>query len=171
MSEFRNRYRIESTRLKGWDYRTPAWYFVTICTLEHRCFLGRIRNGAMHRSQAGEIVASEWVRTESVRPVVRLDEWVVMPNHVHGIIEMGTDGTPRSPAEGRSRLVSGSLGAIIGQFKTVCTKRIRKAVRSDFGWQDRFHDHIIRDEEALQMIRWYIRTNPSKWPNDRMYRV
>jgi putative transposase len=126
----------------------------------------------MHRSQAGEIVAGEWVRTESVRPEVRLDGWVVMPNHVHGIIEiMGTDGTPRSPADGRSRLVAGSLGAIIGQFKAACTKRIRKAVRPDFGWQDRFHDHIIRDEEALQMIRWYIRSNPSRWSSDRMYRV
>ena len=191
MSKFRNRYRIESARLKGWDYSSPAWYFVTICTAEHRCIFGRIRDGILRRSSSGEIVAEEWVRTETIRWNVRLDEWVVMPNHVHGIIEIvGSDEmcrtvgvnsteTPQrgvstsngylvAPVGGVSRLASGSLGAIIGQFKTVCTKRIRKDGRPDFGWQARFHDHIIRDEDGLRKIRRYIRNNPAKWASDRL---
>lgn len=166
-----NGHRIESTRLPGWDYTTNAYYFVTICTRERLPFLGDIINGRVALSNAGKIVDEEWRRTTDVRPDVAIDEYVVMPNHVHGIIvlnraESNTIVTPEKTSHrgvSTSRLAAGSLGAIIGQFKSVCTKRIRVAGIADFGWQLRFYDHIIRDDKSLDNIRQYIVNNPLKW--------
>ena len=81
-----NRYRIASARLAGYDYRLPGWYFITICTHRRRCTLGTIQNGITHLSDAGKIVDEEWHKTAHVRSNIVLGEWVVMPNHVHGLI-------------------------------------------------------------------------------------
>jgi REP element-mobilizing transposase RayT len=91
---------------------------------------------------------------------VDLDAWVVMPNHFHGILFV----QPPRLSEARR-----PLGVIIGQFKGVCTRRIRSAGRRDFDWQERFWDHIIRDEEALQRLRKYILENPIRWKEDRLH--
>jgi REP element-mobilizing transposase RayT len=186
MTKFRDRYRVESARLPGWDYRAAGWYFVTVCTQDHIPFFGDVVDGDVALSPIGEIVAEEWVRTPEVRPNVVLDEWIVMPNHLHGIIVItdspDTVGMPRpmveTPRRGVStamttggQLMAGSLGAIMGQIKSVCTKRIRAAGYPDFAWQSRFHDHIIRDEESLQRIRRYIVNNPGTWTEDRYYRT
>ena len=184
MTLFKNRYRIETTRLRGWDYTAPGWYFVTICTQDRICHFGDVVEGIMQPSDIGDIVAEEWRRTEKVRPYVALDAWVVMPNHFHGILgicdhdgNMGGDGnvveTSRRDVSTAavkpmpSRLYPHSLGAIIGQFKMVCTKRIRAAGYADFAWQPRFYDHIIRNERALHTIRCYIADNPRQWQHDR----
>jgi REP element-mobilizing transposase RayT len=185
MAKFQGRYRIESARLPGWDYRTPGWYFVTICTRDRIPFLGRIVDGHVLLSPIGLIVAKEWQWTPQVRPNIVLDEWVIMPNHLHGIVvivdpDVVAVETPRvvveTPRRGVStttttpgRLMAGSLGAIIGQIKSICTKRIRAAGHADFGWQPRFYDHIIRDDAALQRIRTYIANNPKNWTDDRFY--
>ncbi|MBI1747198.1 MAG: transposase [Acidobacteria bacterium] len=133
-------------------------------------------------SPAGKMVEEEWKRTEQVRPHVRLDAWVMMPSHVHGIVILQTRAG-RSPVEtprwgvsvGRgvstvkdaeAKLHAGSLGAVIGQFKSVSTKRIRAAGVHDFAWQPRFYDRIIRDEKALAEIRAYILNNPNVWEED-----
>ncbi|MEK7248333.1 MAG: transposase, partial [Chloroflexota bacterium] len=166
-----NGHRIESARLSGWDYTANACYFVTICTRERLPFLGDVIDGRVILSEAGRIVDEEWRRTADVRPDVAIDEYVVMPNHVHGIIVLNRAPsntivtTEKTPHRGVStaRLAPGSLGAIVGQFKSVCTKRIRDAGMTDFGWQVRFYDHIIRDEESLNRIRQYIVDNPLKW--------
>ena len=86
MTLFRDRYRIESARLRGWDYSADGYYFITVCTKNRECFLGRIENEKMLPSPAGKLVEEEWERTEQVRPDVRLDAWIMMPNHVHGIV-------------------------------------------------------------------------------------
>jgi REP element-mobilizing transposase RayT len=179
---FRNRYRVESTRLRGWDYSAPAWYFVTICTKGHACCLGRISQGQMVLSEMGAIVAEEWQRTAVIRPDIRLDAWVVMPNHLHGIVIIDSGGTEaQSVGFERARpdrahsaakpgqLRPGSLGAIVGQVKSACTKRIRGLGHINFDWQPRFHDHIIRDEAELARIREYVLNNPAKWELDRYY--
>ena len=108
--------------------------------------------------------------------------WCVMPNHVHGIIvitetpnragvvvETSRRGvsTTTTTAPNAPRLRAGSLGAIIGQIKSVCTKRIRAAGYADFAWQPRFYDHIIRDDASLHRIRRYIAHNPGGWQQDR----
>jgi putative transposase len=86
MTLFKDRYRAESSRLKGWDYSAVGYYFVTICTRNRECWLGEVANGIMRLSSVGEIIAAEWQKTSSLRENVTLDEWVVMPNHIHGIV-------------------------------------------------------------------------------------
>ena len=183
MTKFRDRYRVESARLPGWDYRAAGWYFVTVCAKDHIPFFGHVADGEMILSPTGEIVVEEWRRTPEVRPNVVLDEWIVMPNHLHGIIVIVDTPQPvETPRRGVSttrwddfitgqRLRAGSLGAIVGQIKSVCTKRIWAAGYTDFAWQSRFHDHIIRDEGALRQIRRYIVNNPRTWTEDRYYQI
>ncbi len=171
MTLFKNRYRIESARLPSWNYGGSGWYFITICTHKRLHFFGQIIDGTVHLSAMGEIVAEEWQKTSQIRPNVILDEWVIMPNHFHGII--GIHNQPpvetfrRNVSTNEPKLQPNSLGAIVGQFKSICTKRIRAAGFSEFGWQTRFYDRIIRDESELNRIHRYIRNNPSNWKADR----
>ncbi|BAZ44499.1 hypothetical protein NIES4102_15090 [Chondrocystis sp. NIES-4102] len=172
MTLYKNKYRIESARCPNWDYTSEGYYFITICTLNRQCFFGNVNNGIMQLSDIGLIIAQEWQKTPQIRPNVQLDEWVVMPNHLHGIIiiknPVKTFRRNVSTDNGnKSRLKSDSLGSIIGQFKSVCTKQIWKMGFNDFRWQPRFHDHIIRDEKSLSRIRQYIVNNPAKWELDR----
>src|SRR3990172_4493997 len=98
MTLFRQRYRVESTRLRDWDYAAAGWYFVTICAHQQTCFFGEVVDGEMQLSAVGEIVAAEWQRSGHLRPNIGLDQWVIMPNHLHGILAIkGTQPveTPR----------------------------------------------------------------------------
>ncbi len=179
---FKNRYRVDSTRLRGWDYGSVGWYFVTVCTRDRRCWLGDVVDGRMRLSQTGATVAEEWRNTAKVRPNVVLDAWVVMPNHLHAILEITPDNTssPTPPVEttrwvvsspqrapSPTRLHPNTLGSIIGQFKSVCTKRIRAHSPNDFAWQRGFYDRIIRSDKALDNTRRYIAANPSRWDTNK----
>ena len=147
---------------------------MTVCTRNQICSLGNIRDGVVHLSPIGQIVAEEWQRTAHVRQGVELDQWVVMPNHLHGIVVMtnlpaqgdSEDTSPAAPRPGRG-LQPRSLSSIVGQFKSVCTKRARALGFAEFGWQTRFYDHIIRSEASLGKIRQYIIDNPVKWDPER----
>jgi putative transposase len=194
MTLFRNRYRVESARMSGWDYRTNGHYFVTIWTRGREPFYDEVVDGAMVLSTMGTIVAAEWKRIAIRRRDVELDDWVIMPTHVHGVVVLQGDAlvetpqrTPkldalsdevsltdmRSPERIQqgvpttSRLPAGSLGAIIGQFKSRSTKRIWRDGFSAFAWQSRFYDHVIRNEPSLNEIRKYIIDNPLKWELDK----
>ena len=316
---FKNKYRINSIRLPGYDYRQNGYYFVTICAFQRQSFFGRIDNGLMILNGIGCIVARELLQTPAIRPSVRLDAWMIMPNHIHfilaidyeyppivdlvatmtpmtdvlfgktptagtsmvgtptvgmpvvgtpivetptvgtpiistPIVEMPIVGTPivETPCQGvstenaenadntnntdnadntdnavntkntinmentknaknagninikndellpiknldvnknnggfnnqklsnqkprggyRPQWQSGSLGAIINQFKRQCTKLIRQNINPDFAWQSRFYDHIIRNEKSLNRIRQYIINNPGHWPKDRFFNI
>jgi putative transposase len=175
MTKFKGKYRTGTTRLPGWDYASAAWYFVTLCTKDHKPFFGEVNEGEMHLSPIGSIIAEEWVRTESIRPNVRLDEWVIMPNHVHGIIALIVETPRQQVVETPRRGVStrglawkaNTLGSIINQTKGACTRRIRESGFPEFAWQPRFYDHIIRSQASLQQIRQYISQNPAKWQEDQ----
>jgi putative transposase len=170
MTLFNNKYRIESGRLKGYDYSSPGEYFVTICTGGMIEYFGDVVDGEIKRNDVGEIVSEEWQRTQEIRNNVVLDEWVVMPNHFHGIIcivEKSLVETPRRGVSTRVTWKPNSLGSIINQFKSVSTKRIHTNGYPDFSWQPRFYDHIIRDEKGLNAIREYIHNNPAQWEYDR----
>jgi putative transposase len=164
----RSRYRPDSLRLPWWDYSQAGWYFVTICTHDRQCVLGEIVEGSVVLTPAGQIVEEEWWRTATVRPNVGLDEFVVMPNHVHGILVINEDQgkTSHRDVSTKPGLRPDSLGAIVGQFKSICTKRIRGQGFSQFGWQSRFYEHIIRDERSLENVRQYIVDNAAKWELD-----
>lgn len=174
MTLFKNKYRIESARLNGWDYSAEGYYFVTVCTRARVCFLGDVIEAEMRLSPIGEIVAEEWLKTQEVRKNVRMDEWIVMPNHVHGIIVI--EYALKSPdvetsrwdvSTNPSRLKPNTIGSMIGQIKSNATKRIRAAGFVDFDWQERFWDEIIWDVRGLNNVRDYIRNNPAKWQDDR----
>ena len=184
MSLFKNKYRIESTRLKGWDYSAQGYYFVTICTRARVCCLGDVIDRDVHLSPIGEMVAEQWMKTQEVRKNVRMDEWIIMPNHLHGIIviesampSVETFGSNVSSGEREtfqrnvstnpSRLKPNTIGSMLGQIKSNATKQIRAAGFSDFDWQERFWDEILWDEHGLNNVREYIRNNPAKWESDR----
>ena len=155
---FRNRFRVPSARLRGWDYRWPGVYAVTICVQGRVCCLGEVMEDNVELSPMGAIVAEEWLATPRTHPHVVLDEWIIMPDHVHGIL-IFQDEDRTSPQDG---LPAGSLGAVIGQFKQRVTKRIR-ARQPEFSWQERYYDQILRDDEDLERYRVYIRENPLRW--------
>jgi putative transposase len=171
VDRYQGRFRITSTRLKDWDYSTAGWYFVTVCTKKRKPYFGKILDSEVHYSPAAIVVAEEWARTEVLRSNVSLDEWVIMPNHMHGIMIIEDVETPRrGVCTDTSYWKANSLGSIINQFKGACTRRIRKSGITDFAWQSRYFDHVIRNEESLRKIRRYIRENPMKWALDRYYR-
>ena len=168
-----------SVRLKDYDYASVNGYFVTVCTHNRECLLGEVVDGKMRLSAYGEIAKDEWLKTASVRPNVVLDAFVVMPNHLHGIIiifakNVGATRRVALPEGQRNVLVrrptgpqSASIGAIVGQFKSIVTKRIneRRGTPGLPVWQRNYHEHILRDGE-LDRIREYIRNNPIQWEID-----
>jgi REP element-mobilizing transposase RayT len=158
---YRNRYRVPSARWSSWDYRWAGVYSVTLCVQDRVRCLCDIQEGAVHLSRLGEIVAEEWQRLPHRFPHLSLDEWVIMPDHMHGILIFASSETPDDTP--KSRLLAGSLGSVIGQFKSKSTKRIRAMGRRDFAWQARFHDRIVKTADHLHSLRTYIRENPRNW--------
>ena len=162
-------------RLSGYDYRQNGAYFVTICAHQQSCLFGAVKNGEMNLNAWGRIAQDEWQRTERVRPNVQLDAFVIMPNHMHGILLI-MDDAPESAnsALSMSRVggnAPGSLGQIIGHFKSIVTKRIRKSVSSTTVqvWQRNYYEHVIRTESDMQRVREYIIANPARWRDDDYY--
>lgn len=167
----------QSPRLSGYDYSQDGGYFVTICTQNRACLFGEVLDGQMRVNGFGQVVEEEWLQTAVLRPMVQLDAFVVMPNHIHGIIFIEGDvvGTRRAVSlqrayrpEGFSRPISGSLSTIIRSFKSAVTKRINlmHGTPGALIWQGRFHDHIVRHDKALNAIREYILFNPERWDLD-----
>ena len=128
-------------------------YFVTICTDGRDRCLGEVTGGEVALSPYGEVVAREWQRIPGRYPRVRLDTWIVMPDHLHGILIL-------EPAQEET---AASLGIIMGTFKSKATKSIRAMCYRSFDWQDRFHDHILKNVQELEQARTYIRENPRRW--------
>ena len=171
---FLDKYRISSIRRKGHDYTSPGIYFITINTDAKISWFGSVANGIMRLSPIGEIVREEWLKSENLRDNIKLDEWIIMPNHIHGIIKINerpvkTARWAVSPKVKKNRnqfrtetLKPNSIGSIIGQVKSICSKKIRKEGFKYFKWQNRYYDHIIRDENELNIIRTYIRLNPQR---------
>jgi putative transposase len=171
---FRDTYRSQSNRCPGWDYATPGAYFVTICTQGHRCYFGTVVDGMMNLNQIGEVVKEEIEKTPQLRKMVKIDSWVIMPNHVHLIIFITAEDTVETPRRDVSTddvLVwkPGCLGAIVNHLKGACTRRIRANFNPAFAWQPRYYDHIIRDARDLERIHDYISINPVNWREDNLY--
>ena len=169
MNRFKNKYRINSTRLQGWDYTSPGWYFVTICTRNRQPFFGHITNGVMHLSPIGKIADQYWREIPNhTAGHVSLDAHVVMPDHVHGIIVIHNrviEASQRDVSTISPR--AGSLGAIIRSYKAAVTRWCRRNGYTAFAWQPRYYDHIIRKKDDLIRIRQYILDNPQRWEMDR----
>jgi REP element-mobilizing transposase RayT len=161
---FRKRYRISSARHPAWDYRWAGAYSVTICTRGRMRCLGEVVDGEVSLSPIGAVVAEEWLKIPHRQPRVLLDEWIVMPDHMHGIL-IFQGSAPSAPPDSK-RLRSQSLGAAIGGFKSEATKRIWwNLKRTDFNWQTRFHDVILKTPEDLDHMSTLRR--PSMCPGVR----
>ena len=175
MSYDPRRHHRRSIRLAGWDYRTSAAYFVTICTHEREClFLDRVW---------GNIAETSWLNLAQTASRVVLDEWIVMPNHVHGILILTEIAdAPVAPFNWRhapplpeteprpfANAPAGSLGAIIRSYKAAVTRRHHHLchTRGHKRWQRGYYERIVRDQTELERIRTYIRQNPSRWAEDR----
>jgi REP element-mobilizing transposase RayT len=160
---FRGRFRIPSARYPGWDYRWAGVYSVTICTHGRVRCLGEVVDGQVSLSPLGSVVAEEWLKIPHHHPRVKLDEWIVMPDHMHGIL-IFHGSIPVDGHRDSKYLKSQSLGAVIGKFKGDATKRIWWNLRQRaFRWQPRFHDDIVRNPTQLANLRAYIRDNPKRW--------
>ena len=196
MDLYKNRYRIQSTRLKEWDYSSDGYYFVTICTKDQEFFFGNIVDGRIKLSAIGEIAKEYWLEIPQHFQNVKLDEFVIMPNHVHGIVIIENDknkncrdsinkqrgkddincrdginavstGGGKIPRTHNPMLSKNSLSKIIRWYKGRCTFEINRIQNKlYFAWQSRFYEHIIRNEESLLKIREYIHNNPLKWDID-----
>ena len=167
-----HRHARRSIRLRGYDYAQAGAYFVTICTHNHACLFGDVAEGEMLVNEAGRIVRDEWLRTGTLRSHVRVlpQEFVVMPNHAHGIVRLSErDVSVVAPIADLAGPRRHSLGAILAGFKAASTKRvnIQRAMPGSPVWQRGYYEHIIRNDESLDDIRRYIAENPARWAFDR----
>ena len=156
----------ESLRLITYDYSQPGAYFVTICTYKHVPMFGEIIDDEMHLNVVGEIARDTWKTIPDRFPGIELDHFVIMPNHIHGIVVI-TDESEVYGSKGRKPL----LGNIIRTYKAATTYSIRRAGTPKFGWQSNYYEHIIRlnYKKDLERIRQYIENNPSRWSEDEWH--
>lgn len=193
-----NRYNPEkhhrrSIRLSGYDYAQEGLYFITLCVQNRACIFGSITKGTMILNPIGAIAVKEWLHTIHVRNNVVLHEYIIMPNHLHGIIEITKNkGTHEEIAGFKSP--SQTVGAIIRGYKIAVIKQIKDYILEqedkrceielqfdptftistikdlDYKiWQRNYYEHIIKDERAYRNISNYILTNPERWDEDKFY--
>jgi len=186
--KYNDRYRISSIRLQNWNYSWDAAYFITICTQNRKHFFGNIVDNYIELSPAGVLANLFWYEIRNHTKNVELGEFVVMPNHIHGVINLTsstvstvktrhalsphqqhalspqkTIGQKRYQNQGKN-----TVSSIIGSYKSAVTKQAH-CMGIDFAWQSRFYDHIIRDEKSYDRIKKYIIENPMKWDNNKCY--
>lgn len=166
-------HRRRSIRLHGYDYSQTGAYFVTICTQNRECLFGEIVDGDMRLNETGRIVADSWEWLAEQYDHVSLDEYVVMPNHAHGIIVITDDcrggsrtALTRTAPTGKRK----PIGRLIGAFKTISTKRVNESRQTPGTqlWQRNYWEHIVRNEPELNRIQEYIHNNPAQWELDSL---
>ena len=183
-----------SIRLRGYDYAQAGAYFVTIVTRDRACLFGEVVNGEMRLNDSGGVIHSMWDELPDHYPGVERDAFVVMPNHIHGVVVLVNDvgagsndvgAGPRAcpnkdkPESGQPQGVAPTMSTIslpdaVHRFKTLTTKRYIDGVKlsgwpSFAGrlWQRNYYEHIVRGENELSRIREYIANNPLQWEMDR----
>jgi putative transposase len=160
-----------SLRLQGYDYAQNGAYFITICTHKKHNLFGEITSGEMQLNKPGIIVHEKWLKTATLRQYLELDEFIIMSNHVHGIIYLASScrGTARrAPAEEFGKPVATSIPTIVRAYKSAVTKRINELRRTPSAsvWQRNYYERVIRNENDLNQIREYIAYNPARWDED-----
>lgn len=173
------KHRGRSVRLKEYDYSQPGEYFVTICSWLRSFIFGEVINGKMELNEYGMVLEQEWLNINNGRHNVDLDQFVVMPNHVHGIVVInrrGEGGTPKnnikySLQKGGETLPlhKQTLGEIVAYFKNVTTRQINiiRSTPETPVWQRNYFEHSIRNETEMNKIWEYIRSNPVRWAFDK----
>ena len=161
-------------RLLHFDYALTGAYFITCCSYEKRCFFSSVSDGIVQLTPLGKIIEEELIQTPIIRPSITLDQFIIMPNHIHAIVLI-TDGKGThqiTDSEQSARTFGGgsrnSLSSMLSQTKSKITKRAKTELNWDGEvWQRGFYEHIIRDENDMGRIRDYIITNPLNWETDQ----
>lgn len=182
MEKWRDKFRVATVRLQHYDYTTNGVYFITICTHHHRYLFGECNDGQMTLSTIGAIAQGFWYEIPKHFAFVTLGEFVVMPNHLHGILILDTPPIEKLhrnvciPAPPKNEFFSNispkanSISTIVRSYKSICSKHINPAFpQQDFKWQTRFYEHIIRSEHSYEKIANYILNNPLAWEEDKLY--
>ncbi|MEI9945145.1 MAG: transposase [Chitinophagaceae bacterium] len=189
--KYQNKYRIASARLSSWDYCSNVGYFITICTANREHYFGQIINGIIQLSEQGSMADHCWSQIPNHFSFAVLGEWVIMPNHIHGIIvinkprndndlpgvetghalslQTSDDSQPQKPHPRFRNPGKNSISSMVGSFKSAVTKYCNEN-KLPFGWQTRFHDHIIRDNDEFERIKHYIINNPASWEKDKLFK-
>jgi putative transposase len=185
---FKNKYRIQTTRLQNWDYGNNAPYFITVCAKNRFHYFGEIENNEMNLNEIGSLAEHFWKEIPIKFPYAKLDDFIVMPNHIHGIlfiekpvetqfIASNIDNDFNSEetrliaslqggiTKNMNPMLNENISRIIRWYKGRCSFEIRK-LNINFDWQPRFHDHIIRDSNSFERIKNYIVNNPYSWETD-----
>ncbi len=165
-----------SIRLPEYDYGQAGAYFITVVTYHRKCVFGDVVDGEVRLSKMGVIVNAAWQELPAHFPNVTNDEYVIMPNHLHGIIQIISDSLGRHiwrPYE-MTEVIEPSrtpLGVIIGNFKAAVTRAVHKVKGFEHFhlWQRNYYEHIIRDERDYERVLEYIRSNPMNWEQDSEY--
>jgi putative transposase len=159
-----DKHHRRSLRLKHYDYSRAGSYFITICTEERQCLFGEVVDSIMNSNDPGQMIRRWWDKLPSKFSALGLDEAVVMPNHLHGILMLRTAHAVESAP---------TLGDVMDWLKTMTTNEYIRGVKglgwrgfSGRLWQRDYFEHIIRDEEELRRVREYIRSNPAQWALD-----
>ncbi len=174
--------RRKSIRLPGYDYSAAGAYFVSICTKDRLCLFGNIINNEMVLNDPGRTIIAAWKELPQRFPNIKLTEYVIMPNHIHGIIAIvgvplvGTRkafGNSQKRADTRPAPTTG-LGDIVGAFKSITTNKYIRGVKQHSWtpfpgklWQHNYYEHVVRNEKELTRIQEYIRNNPALWNTDK----
>ncbi len=220
MDKFKNKYRIPPARAQWWDYSSAGAYFITICTAHRDCFFGEIVSDRLQPAELGKLAEKLWNEIPNQFNFIQLGAFVVMPNHIHGVLIINVDGgvdgpsvdtrmgesrmgetpivetrliaslpppppstppppssttpppsSPPNPKPGgitghKNPMLNENISRVIRWYKGRCAFEMRKTVIG-FGWQTRFHDHIIRNEMEYMRISHYIETNPANWGKDK----
>ncbi len=171
--QFQNKYRIEPSRLKSWDYSSSAYYFITICTKNRNPCFGSILSGKVNLSETGQVAERYWNEIPIHFPFIKLDEHIIMPDHIHGILLIDHNSSVNTvePCHGKApthtnkyaKPISGSVSVVVNQFKGAVMRWCKNNWYSNFYWQPRFYDSIIRDKTSLDNVRQYIIDNPHNW--------
>jgi len=164
---FQDKYRISSIRLSHWDYGSNAAYYITICTKNRVPYFGKVKDGIIQLSAIGQIAHQCWADIPLHFPFVILDEYIIMPDHMHGIIIINKENNiGQQHAVNTFGPQSQNLASIIRGFKVGVTKGAR-IINGGFGWQPRYYEHIIRNENAHNRIVNYIKNNPKNWRKNK----
>jgi putative transposase len=152
-----DKHHRRSIRMQGYDYAQAGAYFITICTHHRESLFGEVQNDMMNPNIYGKLVAQNWQRLSEFHSNLSLDAFVVMPNHLHGILILRDVGGPLKP-----------IGEMIGRFKGFSTKAVNQ-LRKSAGmalWQRNYYEQVVRSEVMLNAVREYILQNPAKWSQD-----
>ncbi len=158
-----------SIRLPGFDYSQPGVYFITVCTHDRKCEFGKIRYGKMIASAAGNAVRETWIGLPNRFPLLALDSFIVMPNHIHAIVAQFR--APQKTAGAASSAPTNKppvLGTIVRAFKSLAAIEVNRRLGRSAAplWQRNYFEHVVRRGEDLDAIRQYIRENPMHWEFD-----